>query len=138
MMDKVEKVLINLANHFSHKTNVTLLTFRETNTLHYGLDDNVQIHSFNLKNSRHSILNFIFLLNALIKLRKYFIINKFSHIVSFMTVANIFVLIASFRLPIKVIISERSTQEYLPMEGNGIYSEKNYTNMLTLLYYKQK
>ena len=42
MMEVLKKVLINLANHFSHKTNVTLLTLEKPNTLHYGLDDNVQ------------------------------------------------------------------------------------------------
>lgn len=104
-----ERVVVTLANKFSLRNNVTIITLNNVKT-NYFINNNIKL--FNINNSKNSSSNFVIaLFNNIKTLNRIFKISKDVKpdvIIGFTTTSNIFAIIIALIKGTKSIISERS------------------------------
>lgn len=110
-----ERVMVFLANHFSNKYNVVLLLMDGKNIC-YELNQSIKVIDLQIKKDSKGFIHAIFI-NAkrLIKITRQLLKYKPVICISFLTPANILLVLASKIARNKVIISERIAPEVLPL-----------------------
>jgi GalNAc-alpha-(1->4)-GalNAc-alpha-(1->3)-diNAcBac-PP-undecaprenol alpha-1,4-N-acetyl-D-galactosaminyltransferase len=113
-----ERVLVDMANYWNaNNKKVFVITFDKINHKNsYQLDNGVVLINQNSVYHKLKFLNFLINFKRIFWLRKKFIEINAPTVISFITSTNIISIIASFLLPIRLIVSERTD----PSKNNEI------------------
>ncbi len=103
-----ERVIANLANYFSRKNNVTLMTLADKR-IEYDLNENINVKSLGINSKRKNFIKkVLFTIKNINKLKRYLKNNKQEIVISFLPRASYYSIIACKLSKTKLVISERN------------------------------
>ena len=111
-MGGAEKQIVSLANYLKNDYDISLITFKNKNTDFYQLNKKIRRFALNIKSNKSFIFKLIFYINFIFKIRKLFLNLKPNTIVSFLPVPSTIMMISSFGLKSKKIVSIRNNPNY--------------------------